>query len=97
MNDYTIKTSKVARLLKYRDEVPQKVLDNEFDWLDEDTIDGFICYKKEWFHLSQFMTLDKDSDFNKEGYDGYHGDSYFSGTLIRIVDDESVIMARYYS
>lgn len=97
MNDYTIKTNKVARLLKYRDEVPQKVLDNQFDWLDEDETDGFICYKKEWFHLSQFMILDEGGDFSRDGFDGYHGDSYFSGTLIKIVDDESVVMARYYS
>ena len=97
MDSYTIKTNKVARLLKYRYEVPQKVLDNQFDWLDEDETSGFICYKKEWFHLSEFMRLDNFSDFSKAGYDGYCGDSYFSGTLIKIIDDESVIMARYYS
>lgn len=97
MTNCTIRTNNQPRQLKYTYEVPVKVLKNQFDWLDlESKSDQFICYKKEWFHLSQFMRLD-GGEFKDLGYHGACGDSYFSGTLVKIIDDESVVMARYYS
>lgn len=95
MADCTIKTNNQPRYLKYAHEVPEWVLTSQFDWL-EDPCDGFIRYKQEWFHLSQFMTIES-GQFKDLGYHGSFGDSYFSGTLVRIIDDESVVMARYYS
>jgi hypothetical protein len=72
------------RQFKYRDEVPQSVLDDQFDYLDEDEIDGFFCYRGVWYHVGEFMAF-------REGYTdkwhGYHSDSFFSAVLIELSDD----------
>ena len=76
---------------KYRYEVPARVLKSEFDWLDEeDGSDGFIYYKGSWYHLSMFERG------GPAGWDGHHGDSYFSGVLIKVSrDGEQYKIATY--
>ena len=83
---------------RYRDEVPKGILKSQFGWTDEgheangDYSDGFICYKGYWYHLADFMR-----STTVEGWHGYHGDSYFSGVLIRVSDDgETYQIATYY-
>lgn len=66
---------------KFRDEVPAKVLADQFDHLDEDTTDGFFRYRGWWYHTSDFMTTEV------KGWDGVHGDSFFSGVLVKISSD----------
>lgn len=66
---------------KFRDEVPAKVLADQFSHLDEDTIDGFFKYRDWWYHTSDFVK----SGVN--GWDGAHGDSFFSGVLLKISSD----------
>jgi len=78
----TITTDNKWREFRYRYEVPEKVLDSEFDWLDKDVDDGFIYYKKRWYHLNEFMLSSHFTDWN-----GYHSDSFFSGTLIKVSKD----------
>ena len=83
MNETRIITNNHWRQLKYRDEVPQDILDSEFDYQDPDDVtDGFIHYRGTWYHLDQFMRLE-----NTPGWDGAHGDSYFSAVLIKLSDD----------
>ena len=83
MNEQRIITNSHWRQLKYRDEVPQNILDSEFDYQDpDDALDGFIHYHGTWYHLDQFMRLE-----NTPGWDGAHGDSYFSAVLIKLSDD----------
>ena len=93
----TIRTNKHERQFQYRNEVPEKVLKSEFDWLgEEDGFDGFIHYRGCWYHLSQFMRLGEGSGM--DGWDGYSGDSYFSGVLIKLSDDgETYQIATYFS
>lgn len=98
MSELTIRTNNHFRPFLSRHEVPEKVLKDRFDYQNpEDVVDGFFCYKGEWFHLDQFMRLgSKEGPF--AGWDGYHGDSYFSGTLIKLSEDgETYKVARYYS
>lgn len=77
-------------------EVPKKVLNEDFDWLDEEDTTGFIKYKNRWFHISEFEWLDSQDQF--PGWHGIKGDTYFSGTLIKVPDDgESYMIGRYYS
>ena len=79
-------TNKHKRQFKYRNEVPNDVLQDDFDWLDDDSsYDGFIHYRGNWYHVSEFMRCDDNSPFN--GWHGYHSDSFFSGILIRLSDD----------
>jgi hypothetical protein len=87
-----ITTNNIPRDLLYSSDVPDEVLDSEFDWLDDrrDT-DGFIHYRNTWYHISQFI-VNRDENLN---YHGAFSESYFSGVLIRLVDHDQVIMAGY--
>ena len=91
------------------DEVQQTFVKDEHSWLWDNDVptwdeEYFILYKG-WIHtLSDFMRIDEKSagcPFRK--WDGYSGDSYFSGTLIKFVRDEwddeitdEVVMGWYY-
>lgn len=87
-----IATNHHARHYLHRSEVPQRVLDQDFDWLDEeDSHDGFIFYRRRWYHLSEFMRAPDDLDWH-----GVHSDSAFfferariyrSAVAIRVSDD----------
>lgn len=94
VNGTTIYTDNKWKQFKYRDEVPKKVLKDDFDWLDEDDgFDGFFKYKGTWYHLSMFM-----NGGGFPGWDGYHGDSFFSGVLIALSPDgEEYKVATYIS
>jgi len=82
----TIITNNQERDFKYGDEVPKETLD-WYDWLDEDAkFDGWIQYKNHWYHTSDFMRVPPGMT-GFEGWDGYKGDSYFSGTLVKFADD----------
>lgn len=94
-----IRTNKRWRHFKYGYEVPEKVLKDQFAHLDEgETYDGFILYRKRWYHLSDYMVINNHPDSEFSSWDGYAGDSYFSGTLIRVSQDgESYQIATYFS
>ena len=66
----------------------------EFDYLDSDTAQSdasFFRYRGNIYDLGEFMISPL------KGWDGYHSDSYFSGILVRYVEDcERVIVATYY-
>lgn len=79
-----ITTNHNWRAFCYRDEVPASVLADQFDYLDEETFDGFICYRGAWYHLSDFERRDPRSI---EGWHGVHCDSFFSGVVIRLSSD----------
>jgi hypothetical protein len=83
MSNYKPKTitNNHHRFFVYRWDVPQSVLDGDLDWTTEDDCDGYIHYKGYWYHLSQFMRSPI------YGWDGFHGDSFFSGVAIRLSED----------
>jgi len=97
MSDLTIKTDNRWKNFKYRDEVPADILASQFDYQDEeDTIDGFFEYHGTWYHLDQFMRIPEGSGMGD--WDGYAGDSYFSGVLIKLASDgEQYKVGRYTS
>ena len=72
-------------------------LRQQFDYLTETEFEDetFVEYKGYFYSLSDFMCTPSACD-GFEGWDGYHGDSYFSGVLIKLRDDGDVIMGRYY-
>lgn len=85
-----ITTNNHHRSFIYRYDVPQKVLDTDLDWTDEDDYDGYIYYNGTWYHRSQFMRVGYPGPFgqtDEHGYHGFHGDSFFSGIAIRLSDD----------
>jgi len=84
---------------KYRDEVPKKVWDFHFDHLsEEDDFDGFLCYRKRWYHISDFMRTPQNAPEFMREWHGYLSDSFFSGVLIQCSDGmESYKIATYIS
>jgi hypothetical protein len=82
MGESRIITNHHDRPFRYRYEVPDEVLADQFDHLDEDDgFDGFFCYRNIWYHLSDFMRVDMDD------WHGSHAHGFFSGTLIKVADD----------
>lgn len=49
----------------------------EFDWVDENNAADFFRYKGHAYCLSEFMVTEIP------GWEGIHGESYFSAVLIR--------------
>jgi len=65
-----------------------------FDWVDDIDSADFIRYRGRLYQLGQFMRAPE----SLEGWHGYHGDSFFSGVLIRVSSDgEQYQIATYIS
>ena len=99
-----IRTNYHERQFVYRYDVPAKILSSQFDYLDEDTFDGFFKYRNHWYHLTDFMGLPAgiseiwDTDSPLRDWDGYASDSFFSGVLIKVSEDcETYQVATYIS
>jgi hypothetical protein len=96
MSKLTIKTDGKWKNFKYINEVPKNILKSQFDYLDEDVVDGFLKYKNYWYHLDQFMRLEGNHPF--QGWDGYAPGSAFSGVLIQLSpDSEQYRIGVYFS
>lgn len=95
-NTLEITTNNQPRPLLGWDDLTSKE-QKEFDWIEDPIETGFdfFRYKGSTYSLQEFLVAPYP-DF--EGWDGYHSDSYFSGILIRIVEDgDAVVVATYYS
>lgn len=81
----------------------------EFDYLNWRAIEAgedsatFFRYRGELYDLGEFFTTSPGAwNFGLpdefKGWSGYRSDSFFSGMLVRYVDEfERVIVARYFS
>jgi hypothetical protein len=74
-----------------RDEVPRQVLEDWFDYQDEETFDGYILYRGDYYHTDQFMCG------GVPGWPYSYGDSYFSGILLRVSSDGEQYQVAGYS
>jgi hypothetical protein len=63
-------------------EVPESILQDQFDWIDADSIyaENFLKYKGQYYCLADFMQTPMDY------WHGIYTDSVFSGVLIRVSD-----------
>lgn len=91
-------TNRQWRPFLYREDVPAKILASQFDWTNEahekdgDYSDGFIHYRECWYHVGRFVRG------GMPGWDGAHGDSFFSGVVIRLATDgETYQIGTYYA
>lgn len=83
-----------ARPIVSRHEVPAGTLAREFDWTDPADLGSFFKYRGVWRELGEFTRAPE----SLAGWDGFAGDSYFSGVVIRLADDgESVVCGRALS
>lgn len=68
---------------KYGYEVPEKVLKENFDWMEDDEkTDGFFKYRNVWYHISEFMRLG-----GRDPWQAYASDSFFSSVLLQLSND----------
>lgn len=94
-----IKSDRKWKQFKYRNEVPAKVLADQFDWTNDahaehgDYEDGFLCYRGHWYHLGDFERIHKMSPSDPHGgmagvefqrWTGISHDSLFSGVVIKV-------------
>lgn len=87
-----ITTNNHERFFTYRYDVPEKILQEQFDYQDpEETHCGFFKFKGYWYHIDQFCRFDNGRrsvmPFDFQGWDGYRPDSFYSGVLIKISED----------
>lgn len=99
-----IRTNNVPRELKLVSDfspADQDKIRDQYDWMDPDDLEynyGFFKYRGCFYHLQDFMRASSDATGDLAGWDGYAGDSYFSGTLIKFADKDCdrVIVGRYF-
>ena len=80
----------------------QTKIRKQYDWMLPEDIEcnfGFFKYRGCFYHLQDFMRVANEATGDLVGWDGYAGDSFFSGTLIKLADNDCdrVIVGRYYS
>ena len=100
-----IRTNNVPRELLYLCDfstADQDKIRKQYDWMEPDDIEcnyGFFKYRNCFYHLQDFMRASSDATGDLAGWDGYAGDSYFSGTLLKFADPHSVtvVVGRYFS
>lgn len=81
----------------YGYDVPKRVRDSDFDYLDdaEDT-DGYFKYKGTWHHLSQFERVPPGTEFAKLGWGGVLHYSMSNGLVLKVSDDGEQYQVGYY-
>lgn len=92
-----IVTNNVPRDLLMWEELTEEER-KEFDWIKnpEDTGLDFFRYRDWTYSTQDFMRISEHAPFTGK-WDGYSSDSFFSGVLIRYVqDNERVVVATYY-
>jgi len=100
-----IKTNNVPRDLLYLSDFSssdQTKIRAQYDWMEPGDIEcnfGFFKYRNSFYHLGDFMRVADDATGDLEGWDGYSSDSFFSGTLIKLVENDCdrVIVGRFCS
>lgn len=103
MDKLTIRTNRVPRDILQWWDLSAKEQSEFVDYLDTDEKQfeaQFVRYKNWIYDLGEFSACSRASQMPVEflRWHGYASDSYFSGILIRYVDNfERVICATYFS
>mgnify|MGYP003439476254 CR=1 FL=1 len=105
-----ITTNNAPRPLVSGCDVPAKIMDSEFDYVDDDDkySERFFCYRGSWYDLHEFVRIRPradavgfehgvDADSPLASWHAIQTDSYFSAIVIRLADDDRVIVGRAYS
>lgn len=76
----------------------------QFDYLKWDAIErgedsaSFFRFKGDLYDLGEFMRWDNPMSPTRHGWDGYRSDSYFSGLVVRYVDNfERVVVGTFFA
>ena len=93
MSNIKIMTNNKPRQLIYGYELTDKQK-QDFDYIEDINSHDFVKYKNNIYDLSEFMRIENNDSL--KDWDGYSSDSYFSGTLVKYIDSDTVIMGWYY-
>lgn len=104
MANLTIKTNNQPRELLARFELPAKAQE-DFDYMTDDDACSprIVKYRGQYYDVNEFTRTPHDEVARQNlnslaNWDGYQSDSYFSGIVLRYVDDcERVVVGTYYS
>lgn len=79
-------------------ELPPEVA-KEFEYvLPDDGSCRFVKYSGCWYDTYDMQSITRELGFSQfKGWHGIASDTYFSGVLVRFVDDDEVIVGRYWS
>lgn len=71
----------------------------DFDYvLPDDGSCRFVKYKGCWYDVYDSQNITRELGFDQfKGWHGIASDSFFSGVLFRLVEDDQVIVGRYFS
>ena len=103
-SELTITTNNHKRDLLYWYDLTDKER-AEFDWIDQDETEDFEFFRyKGWTYcMADFMRIEHHNDKEFSSWDGYSGDSFFSGVLVKYpreewgdIDTESIIVGWYF-
>ena len=99
----TVKTNNVPRDIIDAWELTLRERE-EFDYLDWEKIEAgedsasFFRYRGELYDLGEFERWDNPNSPTRAGWDGFTADTYFSGIVVRYVDEcERVVVGTYYA
>ena len=106
MSEVKVVTNNHEREMYYLYELSerdQKTIKQDYNWMDAEALDSesFFKYCERWYSLSDFMSLHNKvynpnpPDF-MDGWDGYLSDSFFSGVLIKVLEDNYCIVGTFY-
>lgn len=99
MDTLTIRSNYQVRPLLFWEDLSEYEKEEYRDVLGDPDEHEFFRYKGNIYLLSDFMILESNSPF-PEYWQGYMSDSFFSGILIRLVDqgmEDAVIVGQYFS
>ena len=94
----TIRTNNVPRGFVYSFELSEEEK-KDFDYYNAEELDNatFFRYRGQVYDLAEFIRISGDDPILSK-WDGAAGDSYFSGTLVRLVEgEERIVVGAYYS
>ena len=95
----TVTTNNIPRelmsLCEFSSEKQQQIT-NDFDWLEDlEESCSFFSYRGTIHHLGNFLHVNAESGSEFYGWHGAEADTYFSGTLVKVLDDGQVIVGRW--
>ena len=91
-----VTTNNVPRLLIDGYELTEREA-VEFDYVDDVSELTLVRYKGQLYDIGEFMHAPEE--LKAQGWNGYSPDTYFSGTVIRLLDNDSdhVIIGQYFA
>lgn len=92
-------TNNVPRVLVALADLPAKTqLDFDYVLLSDAYSPRFVQYKGCWYDVYDSQNITHELGFDQfKGWHGIVSDSFFSGVLFKLCDNDDVIVGRYFS